>query len=72
MYFYFMSQSSEFCHHNFLCCFYSSIYCCKRIFLSAQSGNFWIHLRTLDASFEAFMEVMFQVEVLWLEDLDLK
>jgi hypothetical protein len=27
-----VSQSSEFCHHNPLCCFSTSVYCCKRIF----------------------------------------
>jgi hypothetical protein len=29
---YFMSQYSEFCHHNSLCCFSTSVYCCKRLF----------------------------------------
>jgi len=29
---YFVSQSSEFCRHNPLCCFLTSVYCCKRIF----------------------------------------
>jgi hypothetical protein len=46
-YCYFVSQSSEFCHHNPLCCFSTSVYC--RLFfisLSTQSGNFWIHRRT--------------------------
>jgi hypothetical protein len=28
----FASQSSEFCRHNTLCCFSTSVYCCKRIF----------------------------------------
>jgi len=23
-----VSQSSEFCHHNLLCCFSTSVYCC--------------------------------------------
>jgi len=31
LYHYFVSQSSEFCHHNPLCCFPSVCYC-KRIF----------------------------------------
>jgi hypothetical protein len=26
-------KSSEFCRHNPLCCFSTSVYCCKRIFL---------------------------------------
>jgi len=30
----FVSQSSEFCFHNSLCCFSTSVYCCKRIFRS--------------------------------------
>jgi hypothetical protein len=29
---YFLSQSSEFCRHNPLCCFSTSIYCCTHIF----------------------------------------
>jgi hypothetical protein len=46
LYRYFVSQSSEFCRHNPLCCFSTSVYYCKPIFfLSTQSGNFWIHLR---------------------------
>jgi hypothetical protein len=32
LYRYFVSQSSEFCCHNPLCCFSTSVYCCKRIF----------------------------------------
>jgi hypothetical protein len=32
LYRYFMSQSSEFCRHNPLCCFSTSVYCCKHIF----------------------------------------
>jgi hypothetical protein len=28
LYRYFVSQSSEFCHHNPLCCFSTSVYCC--------------------------------------------
>jgi len=27
-----VSQSSEFCRHNTLCCFSTSVYCCKCIF----------------------------------------
>jgi len=27
----FMSQSSEFCRHNPLCCFSTSVYCCYRL-----------------------------------------
>jgi hypothetical protein len=32
LYRYFMSRSSEFCRHNPLCCFSTSVYCCKHIF----------------------------------------
>jgi len=32
LYRYFVSQSSEFYRHNPLCCFSTSVYCCKRIF----------------------------------------
>jgi hypothetical protein len=32
LYRYFMSQSSEFCRHNPLCRFSTTVYCCKRIF----------------------------------------
>jgi hypothetical protein len=32
LYRYFMNQSTEFCCHNPLCCFLTSVYCCKHIF----------------------------------------
>jgi hypothetical protein len=32
LYRYFMSQYSEFCRHNPLCCFLTSVYCCKCVF----------------------------------------
>jgi hypothetical protein len=32
LYRYFMSQSSEFCRHNPLHCFWTSVYCCEPIF----------------------------------------
>jgi len=48
LYRYFMSQTIEFCRHNPLCCFSTSVYFCKPIIsLSAQSGNFWIHPRIM-------------------------
>jgi hypothetical protein len=31
LYRYFMSHSSDFYHHNPLCCFSTSVYCCKRV-----------------------------------------
>jgi hypothetical protein len=43
---YFVSQSSEFCRHNPLCCFSTSVYLLLLfISLSTQSGNFLIHPR---------------------------
>jgi hypothetical protein len=46
LYRYFVSQSSEFCRHNPLCCSSESDVKGKRILrLSTQSGNFWIHYR---------------------------
>jgi hypothetical protein len=46
LYHYFMSQSSEFCHHNRLCCFSMSVCCCCCLFYyRLLSGNFWIHPR---------------------------
>jgi hypothetical protein len=32
LYRYFVSQSSKFYRHNTLCCFSTSVYCCKHIF----------------------------------------
>jgi hypothetical protein len=41
---YFVSQSSEFCRHNTLCCFSTSVYCCKSTFLyRLNPETFWIH-----------------------------
>jgi hypothetical protein len=43
LYLYFMSQSSEFCRHNHLCCFLASVYCCKHVFrcrLSPESFDY--------------------------------
>jgi hypothetical protein len=43
----FVSQSSEFCHHNPLCRFSTGVYCCKRIFryrLSSKTiGYTFVH-----------------------------
>jgi hypothetical protein len=44
---YFVSQSSEFCRHNPLCCISTSAVFLLFISLSTQSGNFWIHPRSL-------------------------
>jgi hypothetical protein len=32
VYYYFVDQSSEFCRHNALCCFSTSVYYCKHTF----------------------------------------
>jgi len=46
---YFVSQSSEFYRHNPLCCFLTSVYCCKHIFsYGLKSGNFWIHVNMFE------------------------
>jgi hypothetical protein len=53
LYRYFVSQYSEFCRHNPLCCFSASVYCCKRIFLYRLSPEIfwytlvydWIHMK---------------------------
>jgi hypothetical protein len=47
---YFVSQSSEFCRHNPLCCFSTSVYFCKRIFryrLSPETFGYSLVLRTV-------------------------
>jgi hypothetical protein len=47
-----VSQSSEFCRHNPLCCFSTSVYCCKRIFryrLSPETfGYIVVYLENTD------------------------
>jgi len=45
LYRYFVSRSSEFCHHNSLCCFSTSLYCCKRIFRYDSVRKIWTHPR---------------------------
>jgi hypothetical protein len=43
LYRYFVIQSSEICRHNTLCCFSTSVYCCKRMFcyrLSPESFGY--------------------------------
>jgi hypothetical protein len=42
-YHYFVSQSSELCRHNPLCCFSTSVFCCKHIYryrLSLESFGY--------------------------------
>jgi hypothetical protein len=48
---YFLSQSSELCRHNPLCCFSTSVYCCKPIFrnrLSPESFGYTLVLALSD------------------------
>jgi hypothetical protein len=41
----FVSQSSDFCRHNPLCCFSTSVYCCSCLFrYRLIQENFWKHL----------------------------
>jgi hypothetical protein len=40
LYRYFMSQSSEFCRHNTLCCFSMSVYCCLFRYYGHSAGTF--------------------------------
>jgi hypothetical protein len=47
LYRYFVSQSSEFCRHNSLCCFWTSVCCCL---FRYDSGNFWIHPRSAEVN----------------------
>jgi hypothetical protein len=42
LYHYFMSQSSEFCRHNPLCCFSTSVYCCYCLFRYDSVAQFAI------------------------------
>jgi hypothetical protein len=43
---YFLSQSSDFCRHNPLFCFSTSVLSLFLISLTTQSGKFWIYPRT--------------------------
>jgi hypothetical protein len=52
LYRYFVSQSSEFCLHNPLLCFSTSVCCCSSVM--TLSGNFWIH-RKFRLSTEALL-----------------
>jgi hypothetical protein len=46
LYRYFVSQSSEFCHHNPLCCFWMSVCCLFRYQLSPETfGYTLVHTR---------------------------
>jgi len=40
LYRHFVSQSSEFCRHNPLCCFSTSVYCSKRYRLSPETFRY--------------------------------
>jgi hypothetical protein len=45
LYRYFVSHSSEYCRHSPLCCFSTSVYCCKHIFRYRLSPEtFWYTL----------------------------
>jgi hypothetical protein len=61
LYRYFVTQSSEFCHHNPLCCLSTSVYCCKRIFryrLSPEAfGYSFVYATTINTRWEATQRV---------------
>jgi hypothetical protein len=46
----FVSQSSELCRHNPLCCFSTSVYCCKSMFLYKLSPETFGYIRILHCS----------------------
>jgi hypothetical protein len=50
-YHYFVSQSSEFCCHNPLCCFSISVYCCKHV------CHYWLNTETNHAHIKTQMEI---------------
>jgi hypothetical protein len=58
LYRYFVSQFSEFCHHNPLRCFLTSVCCCKRIFryrLSPETfGYTLINRSPVSKSFQCY------------------
>jgi len=61
LYRYSVSQSSEFCRHNPLCCFSMSVLFFLLLFisLSTQSGNFWIHPRMMAIPLHFLMYLSF-------------
>jgi len=48
LYRYFVSQSSEVCRHNPLCCFSTSVYCCKYIFHYQPSLETFVYTLVYD------------------------
>jgi hypothetical protein len=77
LYHYFMSQSSEFCHHNPLCCFSTCVCCCKCIFCydsvwklldTPSYDTFCKQLRAVVSSFQQYYAAL-HWEVLHIFDL---
>jgi hypothetical protein len=60
LYRYFVSQSSEFCHHNPLCCFWTSVYCCLfRYRLSPETFGYTLaHSYCCASSTDSLNELM--------------
>jgi hypothetical protein len=59
LYRYFVSQSSEFCCHNPLCCFSTTVYCCKcirRYRLSPEAFGYTLVLLALTAWSRSLLE----------------
>jgi hypothetical protein len=75
LYLYFVSQSSEFCRHNHLCCSQRAFIAVSIYFVMTQSGNFWIHPhrkgrreRKLNyASLKQLFKIWNPANVIWLE-----
>jgi hypothetical protein len=65
LYHYFVSQSSEFCRHNHLCCFSTSVYFCKHIFpyrLSPETFGYTLvlfHFYKVSSRFNFSVTVLF-------------
>jgi hypothetical protein len=56
LYRYFVSQSSEFCRHNPLCCFSTSVYCCCCCLLRYDSYILRVCFRVQNCFFYPFLE----------------
>jgi hypothetical protein len=67
LYRYFVSQPSEFCHHN-LCCFSTSVYCCKCTFryrLSPENFGTLSYIST-DTYYERSVSVFLAINAVYM------
>jgi hypothetical protein len=63
---YFVSLPSEFCHHNPLCCFSTSVYFCKSIFRYRLSPETFGYTLVLSFSpFKSHCIALQQTDVMW-------